>query len=130
MRDHQVQFDASGIQIFAVTFESRSRVRTYRDREPAAFPVLRDPRREAYAAFGFDRRPIRSVWSPRTFWYYLRQALRGRLPHLTRSDYFQLGGDVLLSPDGEVCWVYTSREPADRPTIERILRSAYDCVGD
>jgi hypothetical protein len=122
LRDQQTRLDAGGVQVFAVTFESAQRIADYRAREPIAFPILRDPRREAYRAFGLERNPRRAFAAPATSWYYVRQAARGRLPWFRSGDYIQLGGDVVLSAAGEPCWVYASREPADRPSIEDLLR--------
>lgn len=108
------------VAVYAVTFESPERVRAYRQREQLAFPILRDPRRDAYRAFGLAR-GAREALGARTVGYYARQALRGRLPRLASSDWRQLGGDALLDRRGNVCWVYRSREPADRPAIAELL---------
>jgi hypothetical protein len=124
-RDELTRYD---VRVFAVTFESRGRVDAYLARESPGFPILRDPRRAAYRAFGLGRRGTLGIWSPRTLWYYARQALRGRLPRVARADMHQLGGDVLLAPDGGVCWLYRSRQPADRPSIDDILTALDACT--
>ena len=131
MREQEADLAAHGLRVFAVTFEPARRVREYREREPVPYPILRDPGRVAYRAFGLQRREhAASIWRPKTTWYYLKSLLRGRLPHVARADYYQLGGDVLLSPSGAVCWVYRSEEPADRPNIDLILKEVHDCRGD
>ena len=119
-----------GARVYAVTFEPANQVQAFREREGVDIPILRDPRRAAYKACGIDRKPAQTIWSPATIWYYVRQALQGRLPHARRSDYFQLGGDVVLSSSGERCWVHASREPADRPDIDRILKAIDECTSN
>lgn len=128
MRDHQTEFENLGVRIFAVTFEPVGRVRQYRTHERLAVPILRDPNRSAYRAFGMERSTIRSLAAPATAIYYLRQAWRGRLARFAHADVTQLGGDVLLSTAGRPCWIYVSREPADRPKVEQILREVRDCA--
>ena len=130
MREQQATLDAADLQVFVVTFESAKRVGDYQAREPVAFPVLRDPHRDAYCAFGFARNPRRALAMPTTGVYYLRNALRGRLPRLHATDMLQLGGDVVLSAGGDVCWVHASREPADRPSIDDIVRAVSECQDD
>ena len=130
MREREADLAARDLRVFAVTFEPAKTVRAYRTRESIAYPILRDPQRAAYRAFGIERRGFGSVWRPRTIWYYVKSILRGRLPSSSGADIYQLGGDVLLSPDGAVCWVYRSREPADRPSIDTILKELDDCLVD
>jgi hypothetical protein len=119
--------DALGLRVVVVTFESAERARAFARREKIAFPIVRDPRRVAYRAFGIQRLNVAGAWKPRTIWYYMRQIVRGRLPHVARADWYQLGGDVLLARDGRVCWMRRSSEPADRPTVNTILKQARQC---
>jgi hypothetical protein len=48
-------------------------------------------------------------------------ALLGRRLERPEQDTLQLGGDVLVHRDGDVRWIYRSRGPEDRPTIEQLL---------
>ncbi|MDQ3548436.1 MAG: AhpC/TSA family protein [Chloroflexota bacterium] len=130
MREEEAELTARGVRVFAVTFESAARVRDYRQREAAPYPILRDPKRAAYRAFGIERRGAASIWRPRTIWYYVKSALRGRWAGSDGADIYQLGGDVLLGPSGAVCWVYRSREPADRAGIDTIVKEIDACRAD
>ena len=82
-----------------VSFEPLERIRWYLADAPFAWPVLLDPDRHLYKAYGFERTSFRRAWlSPRTLAHYLRAALKGRLPHRPVADTLQLGGDVLIDP--------------------------------
>jgi hypothetical protein len=87
-------------------------------------PLLSDPTWSTYRAFGFGRAGARTLLlSPRTWWAGFRAVLKGRLPRRPTEDYAELGGDVLLTPDGLVAWIYRSRNAADRPRPEDVLRN-------
>jgi len=124
LRERQPELDALGVRVFAVTFESEARVREFQARAPLPFPVLRDPCRVAYRAFGLERRGPTTVWNIPTLWFYLRRLLRGQPPPRIRADPFQLGGDVILSADGRRGWAYASRDPVDRPSADGVVALA------
>lgn len=87
-------------------------------------PLLSDPTWSTYRAFGFGRAGARTLlFSPRTWWAGFRAVLKGRLPRRPTEDYAELGGDVLLTPDGRVAWIYRSRNAADRPRPADVLRN-------
>jgi hypothetical protein len=121
LREREDEFQRRGVRIFAVSFESAARTGDYQQKERLPFPLLRDPRRAAYRQFGIERRPA-SIYRPSTVWYYVRSALRGQFPGRAQADPFQLGGDVLLDCEGSTLWVYQSSQPADRPSVDAILK--------
>lgn len=121
MRERAGELERLNVRVLAVTFESRQRIAEFEQREPLPFPVLRDPGRVAYKAFGFERRSSATIWGPPTLMYYVRRMLAGRLPEVTRGDPYQLGGDVIVGPDRRGGWVYRSEHPADRPSVASIL---------
>jgi alkyl-hydroperoxide reductase/thiol specific antioxidant family protein len=87
-------------------------------------PLLSDPTWSTYRAFGFGRAGARTLLlSPRAWWAGLRAILKGRLPRRPTEDYAELGGDVLLAPDGRVAWIHRSRNAADRPPAAEVLRN-------
>ena len=122
LRERQAELDRRGVRVLAVTFEPESRVREYHEQGRLPFPTLRDPQRAGYQRFGIERRSARRIFSPGTIWYYLKSLLKGRKLEFAQSDYYQLGGNVLLGSDGSTLWVYRSQNPADRPSVDDILR--------
>lgn len=102
-------------------------MREYQEKGRLPFPTLRDPGRAGYKRFGIERQSARKIFSPGTIWYYIKRLFQGRLPALAQGDYYQLGGDVLLDPDGSAVWVYQSQNPADRPSVDDILKEIDKC---
>lgn len=86
--------------------------------------LLSDPTWSTYRAFGFGRAGARTLLlSPRTWWAGFRAVLKGRPPRRPTEDYSELGGDVLLAPDGRAAWIRRSRNAADRPRPAEVLRN-------
>jgi len=116
--------------VLLVSFEPLARITWYLGEAEFGWPVLSDPGRRLYRAYGMEQGSLRRAWlSPRTILYYARALVHGRLPRLPRADSRQLGGDVLIDPDGMVRYLFRSAEPADRPPVEELLRLARDLSG-
>jgi hypothetical protein len=85
------------------------------------WPVLVDPDRVAYRAWGLRRAAFRTVWlDPRVWARYGCLLLGGeRLQRLGR-DTLQLGGDFVVDPDGVITWARPQRAD-DRPPVGVLL---------
>ena len=121
LREHEQELDRVGAVVVGVSFEESSVISRFAERESAPYPILSDPERKAYRAFGLTRGGTTQVWSPNALRTYARGLLRGRLPRLPRADIAQLGGDFVLDPQGRVVYEYRSEESADRPAIDFLL---------
>jgi AhpC/TSA antioxidant enzyme len=118
------RFRHSGCEILIVTQAEPPLLRQFLDRNPQPFPVVGDPERLAYRAFGLERTSWLTFFKPSVIWGYLRLMLRGtwvKMPTL-EEDVRQLGGDFILDLNGRVVWSYTSADPTARPGIEELLQ--------
>jgi hypothetical protein len=75
------------------------------------------------------RESVWNVWGPASWWGYIRLLLRGRKLRLPTDDVYQMGGDVLIDPEGIVRLHYVSRSPLDRPPIDALLAVARETAG-
>jgi len=82
-----------------------------------------DESRTLYHAFGMLHGRWQDIWGLPTWWAYLKELARGKLPRATLADTSQLGGDVLVDPTGIVRFVHVGNGPADRPSIATLLRA-------
>jgi peroxiredoxin len=121
VQQHRDELDRLGAVVAAVSFEPAARAAAYAQREGWPYPILSDPDRRAYAAFGLPRARPWQIWNWGMVGVYTRGLLHGRLPRLRRADFSQLGGDVVLAPDGRVVYLHRGRALADRPSIEEIM---------
>jgi len=109
--------------VVIVTFEASTFARTYVDETGLRWPILVDETRSLYRAYGMLRGRLRDIWGPRTWWAYAKELLRGRTPRPAHADTSQLGGDVLIDSSGVVRLRHVGSGPADRPSIESIIRA-------
>ncbi len=80
-----------------------------------------DPSLETYRALAFRRGLVRTALSPRTWVHAARALAGGFLQGRIRGDPLQLGGVVVVRPDGTVAYRYASAEAGDHPPIAEIL---------
>lgn len=122
MRDRLAELGSDTV-VAVVTFTDPSHLHRYREELDLPFPVLSDPRRSAYRAYGFGRGTFRRVYGLATLRRYveiLRAEGFGRLRR-TDEDTMQLGGDIVIDPEGTLAWGYWGDGPADRPSIDRLV---------
>ena len=93
---------------------------------PQPVPVVGDPERVAYHAFGLERTSWWTFFRPDVIVRYLKHMFTGqrvRKPY-AGEDVRQLGGDFLLNRAGEVIYSYRDPDPTRRPPVAELLRAA------
>ncbi len=124
MAENAGRFRDAGCEILTITQASPALLRKFLGRNPQPFPVVGDPDRVAYRAFGLERTSWHTFLKPSVIWGYLRLKFRGvgiKLPTM-QEDVLQLGGDFLLDRGGTVVWKFTSADPTARPGVEELLQ--------
>lgn len=84
------------------------------------FPIYTDPSRKSYQALGM-RRDIMASFSLDILRNSRRAFGKGFRQTSTRGDALQLGGVLVVMPDGKVPYVYKSRVAGDHPDPAEIL---------
>lgn len=95
--------------------------KAYAEETNLPWPLLIDADHLTYKAYGLSRGSAWSIYGPASIWNYLKLILKAGRIHKPGSDYRQLGGDVLIDPDGVVKFYHASDSPHDRPTVESLL---------
>ncbi len=85
------------------------------------FPLLSDPERDAYRAYGLRSGNLRRIFGPGTILAYAKLLAAGQWYHFRRSDLLQLGGDFVIDAAGIVRYEYRSGAPHDRPSVDQII---------
>ena len=88
------------------------------------FPLLLDPRRTTYAAWGLGRTNLfGAMLSPSLNWRYFRLLLAGERFLGLAPDMFQLGGDFVVDTRGIVHFGHRMSNNGDRASVTRLLEA-------
>lgn len=94
------------------------------------FPILFDPERWAYRAWGLGRTGLfGAMLSPVLNWRYFKLLIGGERFLGLAPDMFQLGGDFVLDRRHRVTFMHRMRNNGDRAPVARLiaeLRQAAD----
>jgi hypothetical protein len=121
LRQNLEMIQSLDTQVVAISFGGPQQAQAWIVETAAPFPLLLDPSRTAYRAYGLEHSLIRS-WGPKTFLTYARLMLSGRRWRGIQGDSGQLGGDFIVDRHGLIRLAYRSHDPADRPTISQIIK--------
>jgi AhpC/TSA family len=75
--DHIDKFRKAGCEVLVVTQATPEMLTLFLDRHPQPFPVVCDPERAAYRAFGLERTSWWTFLRPTVLWGYLKLMVRG-----------------------------------------------------
>ena len=115
LQQNEDDMESLGVAVVVVTFESPAIAENYARETAFPWPILLDGSRELYRAYGMSRGGWWAVLGPSSWWGYLKLLLRARKLRRPTDDVYQLGGDVLIDPEGTVRLHHVSRIPIDRP---------------
>lgn len=125
LRHYEKELEKLKVKVLVVTFEAGFLAQSYVKETKLKWPLLVDDARELYHAYDMLSASFWDIWGPKTWWAYLKEILRGRLPKKSSGDIEQRGGDVLIDPSGVVRLHHVGNGPADRPSVETILSVIY-----
>lgn len=116
---------AAGCSVLVVVQARPEVLSLYLSRQTWHVPIVSDPDRIAYRAFGLERTGWLTFFKPAVLWKYFRGMIRGyrvRKPY-AGEDVLQLGGDFILDKRGRVAFDYPSANPTDRPALAAIRQA-------
>ena len=121
MREVETQLTERNVKVAIVTFEANALAQAYVRSTDLEWPLLVDASRSLYRAYGMERGNWWNLYGFPAWGIYFKLFAKGRRLKLARSDFAQLGGDILIDPNGIVRFHHVGNGPADRPTVESIL---------
>lgn len=122
VRDHLEDFGPD-TDVVLVAFATDSNLAPYLVRHGLPFPVLSDPERTAYSAFGIGRGKVRRVWGWRMVRRYIEiyREQGFEMPTKATEDTLQLGGNFIVDPKGILIYGYWGEGPDDRPPVQELI---------
>ncbi|MCU0705170.1 MAG: AhpC/TSA family protein [Fimbriiglobus sp.] len=120
------QFKKAGCGIVVISQGKPEVLTHFEQKNKLPFPIVGDPERQVYHAFGLNRVSFLTFLMPWVLWKYVVKVFTGtpvRMPYMS-EDVTQLGGNFLLDQAGNVLWEYRSKNPTNRPSVEQMLKAA------
>jgi len=111
-RGGELYFVGNGAAHFASAFAQDLGITT---------PVYVDPSRASYRALGMKRGLVATLLSARTLAHALRAMRTGFRQGSIQGDAWQLGGVLVVRPDGGVAFRYLSDEAGDHPPVGDVV---------
>ena len=130
MRQQRAEFDRRGVAIAVISFVEPDRLVRYQEHHQWPFTMLADPGRQAYQVFALKRLSWFQVFSPaalKLYWKLLRGGMKPA--YYQGDDIYQSGGDFLIDRDGNILFAHRSQDPADRPSVVKLLRAIDSVLG-
>ncbi len=121
MRQQEDRLKQLDVRVKVVTFDADFMALAYIRDTKLPWPLLQDSDQQLYAAYGMTSGSWWSIYGLPSVIRYLGLIFRGRMPGKPGRDWRQLGGDILIDPEGIVRLQYISTGPHDRPSVESLL---------
>lgn len=138
-RDHALQlerarpeFEAAGLPVVMIGQATPRHAAHFRRRMDLGFPVLADEQRESYRLAGAKVGTVSEVAGPKAAVVGAARIIRSRGKAMqTRviGHPYQLGGAIIVMPDGRVAWAKMAQDATDNATPQEILAAARQAMG-
>lgn len=112
-----------GVSVAVVTFAPVDGLAAQRRHLGVPFPLLSDPDRELYRAFGLGRGSMRAIYGVGTLRLYARLLRQGRRLKRPNQDTRQLGGDFVIDGEGRLTAAFRPASPDARPTVAELIEA-------
>jgi hypothetical protein len=120
--DQISQLQALGAKLVVIGNGSPQQAEWFVEEQRVPVQVFTDPERVTYRALG-AKRGIGRVFHPGTFVSALRAIRAGFRQTKVMGDATQLGGVIIVRPDGSVPARFLSRFPGDHPRPDDIIEA-------
>lgn len=118
------QFEAAGGRLVLIGQLSPRHAAHFRRRQGIELPVLADEGRASYKAAGAKMGTMGELLGPSVVAKgFLTTARTGRMQTRTVGHPAQLGGAMVIAPDGRVVWSHMAQDASDNARPEEILEA-------
>ena len=101
----------------------------FRRRQGIQLPILADEELASYRAAGAKVAGVRDLLNPMVVAKGAMTSVREKtIQTRTQGDAAQLGGTLVIAPDGRITWAHMSTDAGDNASPEEILAAVKDAV--
>jgi peroxiredoxin len=124
LRDNAAAIREAGISVVVITPDRPSRARKFVEEYRVPFPVLTDPERNAYRAYGLVDGSFGQLFNRRILAGGVRATLNGTFPRGTTSAPRQLPGTAIVDSTGRLLHLHHARDAADHLSSRELIERA------
>jgi peroxiredoxin len=118
------EFEAAGVRIVLIGQRTPRHAAEFRRRQGLDLTILADEQRSSYALAGTKVANIGELIGPKVVARSLgATAKTGRFQTRTDGHTAQLGGTLVVAPDGRVTWSHIAHDASDNASPEEILEA-------
>jgi integrase/peroxiredoxin len=123
-RDRE-RFQEVGVRLATIGQGTPEEAAHFRKKRKIEIPVLVDPDRATYEAAGAKIAVLSEIMGPRILARGLKSSVKSRVfQGMIRGHPAQLGGVLVIAPDGSIRYAHMSEDASDNPPNEEILAAA------
>jgi peroxiredoxin len=125
LRDHAGDIARAGLQIVVIAPDHPEAAARFATQLRLPFPILCDPTREAYRAYGLTEGSFGQLVNPRVIVRGIGAVARGTLQGKPdRQNARQLPGTVIIDHEGRIRFQHRARDASDHLAVRRLLHAA------
>jgi peroxiredoxin len=125
------QFDAAGAKVVLIGQLTPRHAAHFRRRQKIELPVLADEDRASYGAVGAKVGNLADLVGPKVVAKGALTTLRtGKLQGRTIGHPAQLGGTMVVTPDGAIPWSHMAKDASDNASPDEILAAVRRAAAD
>jgi hypothetical protein len=125
----RAQFEQAGGRLVLIGQATPRQAAHFRRRQGIQLPVLADEDRVSYRAAGAKMGSAVDLFNPMVVAKGALTGLREKaIQTRTIGDASQLGGALVVAPDGRITWSHMSKDAGDNATPDEILAAVRDAV--
>lgn len=123
------RFDAAGVRLAVIGQGTSDHARDFQRSQDVDLPLYVDPDRASYRAAGTKVGTLAELLGPAVVARGLRVSLRDRVRQgRTVGHPAQLGGVLIVKPDGSIPYAHLSEDASDVPPNDEVLAAARKAV--
>jgi peroxiredoxin len=126
LRQKKQYFDRAGAQVVLVGMGTTEESAAFEMKFDIPFPLISDPNRKLYQAFGLKMISALELFSPSVALKGVLAITKGHTVGIPVGDVRQLPGVFIINTDGRIVYSHFAGDPSDHPDPDTILEALKD----
>jgi len=123
LRQEKTSLDQAGINVVLVGMGTPVEAESFRQQYNVPFPIISDPEKLLYRAYGLKRARFIQLFSPSLLGKGLQAAGEGHMPGIPQGDPMQMPGTFVIDQEGRFLLRHFARDAADHLPVASIIKA-------